>query len=52
MIDKDDIPGKPLHEGVEKANTKPLRDTTPPPPPPPPVERESPPPPLPPDKEN
>lgn len=45
MVDKNDqIPGKPLHEGVEKANTKPLRDTTPPPPPPPPIERENTPP--------
>ena len=28
---------KPLHEGFEKAQTKPMKDTQPPPPPPPPV---------------
>lgn len=44
MIDKDTIPDKPLHEGLEKANTKPIRDTNPPPDPPP-MEQQPPPPP-------
>lgn len=40
MVDKENIPKKPLHEGLEKANTKPLRDTTPPPPPPAPTRKD------------
>lgn len=45
MVEKDQIPAKPIHEGFEKSQTKPVRDTNPPPPPPPPVKKDPPPPP-------
>jgi hypothetical protein len=34
MEEKNTIPSKPLHEGLEKAQTKPVNNTPPPPPPP------------------
>lgn len=41
MADRDHKPAVPLHEGVEKAESKPVRDTRPPPPPPPPVKQDN-----------
>ena len=53
MEEENQIPKvKPLNEGIEKAQTKPMRDSQPPPPPPSPQKESAPPPPPPPPTSN